>query len=191
MPSGTHQGSPTEPLQPAVLGLTEAPFHAPLNPLHRQSARRAFKDTERSLASVRPERRILGGAPIRSRLTAGWTQFQRWNCVRDSAWAIRLIAFITEPGPIWRFLAHPWSHHPSRRPTVRGELVHVHDDRDLAQASPDELPAVNIHSLRQLTAGRQVTTKPPGRRTQRHPAPTSEKRQARREGNGLSRPGRR
>ena len=28
-----------------------------------------------------------------------------------------------------------------------GELVQVHDHRDIFQASPDELPAIDIHSL--------------------------------------------
>jgi hypothetical protein len=28
-----------------------------------------------------------------------------------------------------------------------GELVQVHDDRDIFQASPQELPAIDIHSL--------------------------------------------
>jgi hypothetical protein len=28
-----------------------------------------------------------------------------------------------------------------------GELVQVHDDRDVFQSSPDELPAIDIHSL--------------------------------------------
>jgi hypothetical protein len=28
-----------------------------------------------------------------------------------------------------------------------GELVQAHDDRDVFQASPDELPAIDIHSL--------------------------------------------
>ena len=32
-------------------------------------------------------------------------------------------------------------------PTDWTELVQVHDDRDLLQASPDELPAIDIHSL--------------------------------------------
>jgi len=27
------------------------------------------------------------------------------------------------------------------------ELVQVHDDRDIFQASPDELPTIDIHSL--------------------------------------------
>jgi hypothetical protein len=32
-------------------------------------------------------------------------------------------------------------------PIDRGELVQVHDDRDIFQTSPDELPAFDIHSL--------------------------------------------
>jgi hypothetical protein len=32
-------------------------------------------------------------------------------------------------------------------PTDWGEFVQVHDDRDVFQASPDELPAIDIHSL--------------------------------------------
>ena len=32
-------------------------------------------------------------------------------------------------------------------PTDWGELVQVHDDRDIVQASPQELPAIDIHSL--------------------------------------------
>ena len=38
-------------------------------------------------------------------------------------------------------LAGPW---PADR---LGELVQVHDDRAIFQASPDELPAIDIHSL--------------------------------------------
>jgi hypothetical protein len=72
------------------------------------------------------------------------------NCGGD----IRLIAFITQPGPIRRILTHlgeplerpPIS--PARGPpTDWGELVQVHDDRDVFQSSPDELPAIDIHSL--------------------------------------------
>jgi len=33
------------------------------------------------------------------------------------------------------------------QPVIRGELVRVHDDRDVFQASPDEPPAIDIHSL--------------------------------------------
>jgi hypothetical protein len=37
-----------------------------------------------------------------------------------------------------------WSISP---PTDWGELVQVHDDRDIFQASPQGLPAIDIHSL--------------------------------------------
>jgi hypothetical protein len=72
------------------------------------------------------------------------------NCGGD----IRLIAFITEPGPIRKILTHlgeplePPPVSPARGPpTDWGELVQIHDDRDVFQASPDELPAIDIHSL--------------------------------------------
>jgi hypothetical protein len=65
------------------------------------------------------------------------------NCGGD----IRLIAFITEPGPIQKVLTHlgeplePPPVSPARGPpTDWGELVQIHDDRDVSQASPDELP---------------------------------------------------
>jgi hypothetical protein len=32
-------------------------------------------------------------------------------------------------------------------PTDWGEFVRVHDDRDVSQSSPDEMPAIDIHSL--------------------------------------------
>jgi hypothetical protein len=32
-------------------------------------------------------------------------------------------------------------------PIDGGELVQVHDDRDIFQASSDEMPAIDIHSL--------------------------------------------
>jgi hypothetical protein len=67
---------------------------------------------------------------------------------------IRLISFITEPGPIRKILTHlgeplePPPISPARGPpTDWGELVQVHDDRDVFQLSPDELPAIDIHSL--------------------------------------------
>ena len=72
------------------------------------------------------------------------------NCGGD----IRLIAFITEPGPIRKILEalgeplEPPPVSPARGPpTEWGELVQVHDDRAIFQASPDELPAIDIHSL--------------------------------------------
>ena len=67
---------------------------------------------------------------------------------------IRLIAFITEPGPIRKILTHlgeplePPPISPARGPpTDWGEFVQLHDDRDVFQSSPDELPAIDIHSL--------------------------------------------
>jgi hypothetical protein len=72
------------------------------------------------------------------------------NCGGD----IRLIAFIMEPGPIRVILTHlgeplePPPVSPARGPpTDWGEIVQIHDDRDVFQASPDELPAIDIHSL--------------------------------------------
>jgi len=67
---------------------------------------------------------------------------------------IRLISFITDPGPIRKILMHlgeplePPPISPARgRPTDWGELVQVHDDRDVFQGQIDELPAIDIHSL--------------------------------------------
>ena len=82
---------------------------------------------------------------------------------------IRLISFITEPEetagrsrptsnrrfasgrrPGWLLprKAAPPPISPARGPpTDWGELVQVHDDRGVFQASPDELPAIDIHSL--------------------------------------------
>jgi len=67
---------------------------------------------------------------------------------------IRLIAFITEPGPIRKILTHlgeplePPPVSPARGPpTDWGELVQAHDDRDVFQGRLDELPASDIHSL--------------------------------------------
>ena len=67
---------------------------------------------------------------------------------------IRLIAFITEPAPIKKILTHlgdplePPPVAPARGPpTDWGELVQTHDDRDVVQATPDEVPVIDIHSL--------------------------------------------
>jgi hypothetical protein len=72
------------------------------------------------------------------------------NCGGD----IRLIAFITEPGPIRKILTHlgeplePPPVSPARGPpTDQGELIQAHDDRNAFQASPDELPGIDIHKL--------------------------------------------
>jgi len=67
---------------------------------------------------------------------------------------IRLIAFITDPGPIRKVLTHlgealePPPVSPARGPpTDWGELVQVHDDRAIFQGRIDELPDIDIHSL--------------------------------------------
>ena len=67
---------------------------------------------------------------------------------------IRLIAFITDPGPIRKILTHlgeslePPPVSPARGPpTDWGELVQVHDECDVTQTSPDELPVIDIRSL--------------------------------------------
>jgi hypothetical protein len=67
---------------------------------------------------------------------------------------IRLIAFITEPGPIRKILTHlgePLEPPPIAAargpPTDWDELVQAQDDRDVFQGRIDELPAIDIHSL--------------------------------------------
>jgi hypothetical protein len=67
---------------------------------------------------------------------------------------VRLIEFITDPGAIRKILAHfgeplePPPVSPARGPpTDWVQLVQVHDDRSVFQASPDELPVIDIHSL--------------------------------------------
>ena len=72
------------------------------------------------------------------------------NCGGD----IRLIAFITEPGPIRKILTHlgePLAPPPiaaARGPPIDwGELMQVHDGREAVQVLPDELPVIDIHSL--------------------------------------------
>jgi hypothetical protein len=86
---------------------------------------------------------------------------------------IRLIAFITDPGPIHataagrsrlpsnrRFASGQWPRWHCLReavpppvspacgpPTDWGEFVQVHHDRDVLQSSPDELPVIDIQSL--------------------------------------------
>jgi hypothetical protein len=66
---------------------------------------------------------------------------------------IRLIAFITEPGPIRKILTHlgeplePPPVSPARGPpTDWGELIQAHDDREAVQVSPDELQVIDIHN---------------------------------------------
>jgi len=64
------------------------------------------------------------------------------------------IRLITEPGPIRKILTHlgeslePPPVSPARGPpTDWGELVQADTDRAIFQASPDELPDIDIHSL--------------------------------------------
>ena len=59
-----------------------------------------------------------------------------------------------KPGPIRKILTHlgeplePPPVSPARGPPADwDELVQAHDDRDVFQTSPDELPAIDIHSL--------------------------------------------
>lgn len=68
---------------------------------------------------------------------------------------ILLIAFVTDSGPIRKILTHlgeplePAPILPARGPpTDWGDhIVQLHDDRDAIQATPDELPAIDMHSL--------------------------------------------
>jgi hypothetical protein len=67
---------------------------------------------------------------------------------------IRLIAFIIDPGPIRKILTHvgepvePPPVSPARGPpTEWTEFVQAHDDRDVMQASFDEFPVIDVHSL--------------------------------------------
>ncbi|MFM8953847.1 MAG: cobalamin-dependent protein [Planctomycetaceae bacterium] len=67
---------------------------------------------------------------------------------------VRLIAFITEPGPIRKILTRlgeplePPPVSPARGPPADwGELVQVHDDRAIFQGRIDELPVIDIRSL--------------------------------------------
>jgi hypothetical protein len=67
---------------------------------------------------------------------------------------IRLIALITEPGPIGNILTHlgkPLEPPPVSAargpPTDWDKFVQTHDDRDIFQVSLHELPVIDIHSL--------------------------------------------
>lgn len=63
------------------------------------------------------------------------------------------IGFIADPEPIREILKalcdplEPPPLAPARGPPdAFGELVQVHDDRNVVQASPDDLPVIEIHS---------------------------------------------
>jgi hypothetical protein len=90
----------------------------------------------------------------KQRDTATGGHAEAGHAARDCCGDIRLISFITEPGPIRKILTHlgeplePPPISPARGPpTDWGELVQVHDDRDVFRGRIDELPAVDIHSL--------------------------------------------
>jgi hypothetical protein len=83
---------------------------------------------------------------------------------------IRLIAFITQPGPIRKILTHlgePLEPPPiaaARGPPADwGELIQAHDDREAVQVSPDELPVIDIHCLSAVPGARSNHS--PGRAT--------------------------
>jgi hypothetical protein len=70
------------------------------------------------------------------------------NCGGD----IRLISFITDQGPIRKILTHlgeplePPHVSPARGPPVdRSELAQLHRGGEFEQASPDDLPMIDIH----------------------------------------------
>jgi hypothetical protein len=70
------------------------------------------------------------------------------NCGGD----IRLISFITDLGPILKILTHlgepldPPHVSPAWGPPVEwAELVQSHGDGEFEQASPDDLPMIDIH----------------------------------------------
>ena len=99
------------------------------------------------------------------------------NCGGD----IRLIAFLTEPGPIRKILTHlgaplePPPIAPARGPPAAwGELVQVHfRPGNLSRVA--RRPSRDRHPQHLTAAGRQVATSQPGRRTRRASAQTLEK----------------
>ena len=66
---------------------------------------------------------------------------------------IRLTAFITDPGPIRKILTHrdeplePFPHFPAAAPDRLGRTRADVRRRAISQASLDELPEIDIHSL--------------------------------------------
>jgi len=163
---------------------------------------RAFKETLRSLTSVRPARRIFGSPPIRSRLSAGRTQFHDWNSVRARGSPDRIVA---GPPPALG-LRHPAARghhgaradpkdpHPFRRTTrTAADLARTRPAHRLGRARlgprrPRHLSGVPPRAARDrhpqpLThCGREASTKRPGVRTRRDSAPTAEKCHSRGEG---------
>jgi hypothetical protein len=81
-----------------------------------------------------------------------WRQFGQWRqsekqtpMPRKVADTLIILKEALAKGPVARG-SPPLS--PARgQPTDWGELVQIHDDRDVFQASSDQLPAIDIHSL--------------------------------------------
>jgi hypothetical protein len=106
-----------------------------LDPRPRHSARHGLRRPDwhdrRPPDARRPDRRRVAGRAHDRRARRVWA-----------------------PGPIRKILTHlgeplePPPISPARGPpTDWGELVQLHDDRDVFQSSPDELPTIDIHSL--------------------------------------------
>ncbi len=72
--------------------------------------------------------------------TVGNLRLLRTSCPRSGADP-------ENPHASWRTARAATGVARSWPPTDWGDLVQIHDDRDVFQASPDELPAIDIHSL--------------------------------------------
>ena len=136
--------APNHRLRSAVTSLAIGNASAPRLPLRAGRREGAGNYQPRSHDTSR-----IAWAKLLARITAQFP-LQCPNCGGD----IRLIAFITDPGPIRKILTHlgeplePPPLAPARGPPADfGELVQVHDDRDVVQAAPDDLPVIDIHSL--------------------------------------------
>jgi len=77
---------------------------------------------------------------------------ERLSVIRDADGRIIRIRYVLprHKAPLARHLGEPLQPPPVAPargpPTDWGELVQVHDDRDVLQSSSDELPAIDIHS---------------------------------------------
>ena len=154
-PSACLSSAPRTPaaiLRPATLcSRTALRDSRPRRP-RNQSPLRAAQTQSRQLGRTRPRPEVHAarGQKPRSHDTSriAWAKlmarvgeefpFACPGCGGD----IRLIAFITDPGPIRKILTHLGEHleppplSPARGPpTDWGELVQVHDDRDVFQAT--------------------------------------------------------
>ncbi len=141
--------APNHPLRPAVTALAIAnasSLHLSLSLSLREGAGVRVPPMPRAVPTTLRE----SHGPSSSREKAEAFPLACPACGGD----IRLIAFITAPAPIRKTLLHlgeplePPPLAPARGPpTSSDELVQVHDDRDAIQASPDDLPVIDIRSL--------------------------------------------